>query len=183
MYQHHIILKTADQLDPTQALAWYKAVKEFGPESIVFNYSHGDHSVAMEYGVCDCDEFAHCYTVPLTRDLTESETQFIINAWEYLFPLDFDIEISNQYDDQKDYDISLDEEIASRAVTDMKKWHHNRWVSEMSSAGWRTGAYFSESNKTHPALRDWDSLPESHRRSPEFTDKEVVAWLRRNKSI
>lgn len=183
MYQHHIILKTNYPLDPMQSIDWYTTVKEFGPEQVVFNYSHGDHSVAMEYGVCDCTEFAHCYTVPLVRDLTEGETQFILLAWEHKFADDFDIEISNQYDDQKDFEIEIDEGVTSRAVTDMKKWHHNRWVSEMSSTGWRVGSYFSESNKTHPALRDWDSLPESHRRSPEFSNKEIMEWLRRNRSI
>ena len=60
----------------------------------------------------------------------------------------------------------------------MKKWHHNRWVTEMSHTGWRWGTSFSESNKTHPALRDWDALPESHRRSPNFDQKEITEWLR-----
>ena len=36
----------------------------------------------------------------------------------------------------------------------------------------------SESNQTHPALRNWDALPESHRRSPDFNQKEITEWLR-----
>ena len=48
----------------------------------------------------------------------------------------------------------------------------------MSNTGWNWGTSFSESKKTHPALRDWDSLPESHRRSPNFNQKEITEWLR-----
>lgn len=182
MYQHHIMLKTSDPLDREMALSWYMAVKEFGPESIVYNYSYGDGFVGMEYATCDCDEFSHCYIVPLTRNLTESETHIILSAWEYIYPGDFDVEISNQYDSSSEYEIDIAEEIAQRAIADMKKWHHNRWVSEMVTQGWRTGAYFSESKKTHPALKDWDSLPESHRRAPEFSNAEILEWIMRNKS-
>ena len=59
----------------------------------------------------------------------------------------------------------------------MKKWHHNRWVSEKVSEGWRHGSYFNSADKTHPALRDWDSLTETHRRSPDFDDNEILEWL------
>jgi hypothetical protein len=178
MYQHHIMLSTPEQIDTCTANDWYKAVKTFGPEGVVYTYTVGDNDIGMEYGVRD-DEFAHCYIVPLKRDLTPTETQIIVAAWEYMFDADFDIEISNQYSVDQEYEIDIDEATATRAAVDMKKWHHNRWVSEMTVKGWRYGTYFSESNKTHPALRDWDSLPESYRRSPDFDKKEITEWLRR----
>lgn len=181
MYQHHIQVKTQEPLTSDEALAWYSIVKEYGPENIVYPYQYNGHSIAMEYGVATGEELMHCYTVPLTRDLTEDETQFILMAWEYVYPADFDVEISNQYSTDGDYDIDVDADVAKAAIADMKKWHHNRWVSEMISDGWRAGNYFSESNKTHPALRDWDSLPDSHRRSPEFSNKEIVEWLRKHR--
>lgn len=179
MYQHHIMLKTQDPLDSAAAMAWYNAVKEYGPDNLIYQYPYGDGFVGMEYAVCDCEEFTNCYIVPLVRDLTETETQIIIAAWEYIYPEDFDIEISNQYDENPDYEIDIDPEIAETARVDMQKWHHNRWVSEMVAEGWRYGAYFSESQKTHPALRDWDSLPVDHRRSPDFSNQQVFEWLRK----
>lgn len=178
MYQHHIILSTLEPLDSYTAIAWYKAVKTFGPEGIVYAYTVGETDVGMEYGVRN-EEFGHCYIVPLKRDLTPAETQIIVAAWEYMFDMDFDIEISNQYSVDSEYEYNIDEAVETRARTEMKKWHHNRWLNEMMSNGWRYGMYFSERNKTHPALRDWDSLPESHRRSPEFNQKEITEWLRR----
>ena len=179
MYQHHIMLKTQEPMDNSLVSSWYNTVKEYGPDSVVYKYPYGDGFVGMEYAVTSGDEFVHCYIIPLVRDLTETETQFIVMAWEYIYPQDFDIEISNQYDENPEYEIEIDANVLESAVSDMRKWHHNRWVSEMVAGGWRYGQYFSESQKTHPALRDWDSLPESHRRAPEFTKQQVFEWLRK----
>ena len=179
MYQHHILLSTPEPIDREVALAWYNAVKTYGPEHITYTYTIADADIAMEYSTRDCSEFNHCYIVPLARDLTLNETQLIVAAWEYIFSGDFDIEISNQYSVDSEYEYDIDEATETRARSEMKKWHHNRWVTEMSHNGWRWGSYFSESNKTHPALRDWDSLPESYRRSPEFNKKEITEWLRK----
>jgi len=182
-YQHHIQLKTAEPLTQVQALTWYKAVKEFSPIETVLKYQLGEDLIGMEYGHCaDCD-FPHTYVVPLTRDITAEEALFIVNVWDYQFDGDFDIELSSQYDagimGSMDSSVHIDEDVKNQAVFDMKKWHHNRWVSEKVSEGWRHGSYFNSSEKTHPALRDWDSLTETHRRAPEFDNNEILEWLER----
>jgi len=79
-----------------------------------------------------------------------------------------------------DYELEIDDEITENATLDLNKWHHNRWRDEMMKEGWHYGLYFSETNKSHPALRDWDSLPETHRRSPLFNKTEILEWLRKN---
>lgn len=176
-YQHHIMLTTAEQLDSAQTKSWFTCVKTYGPEDIAFVYNVAGDDIGMEYGVREHDEFSECYIVPLKRDLTQHETQIIVAAWDYIYDEDFDIEISNQYNTDTDYEFDMDEEVETRAKQDMKKWHHNRWVAEMSRTGWRYGTSFSESKQTHPALRDWDSLPESHRRSPDFSHRDITEWL------
>ena len=184
MYQHHVMLKTPVQLSAQDALKWYQAVKEYGPEDIVMPYMRNNEEIAMEYGIMDGDEFEHCLTVPLARNLTQEETGFIVDAWDYMYHEDFDIEISNQYDPNGMGDFEntfeIDPEVKDQAVADMQKWHHNRWVEAKVNEGWRHGSYFSSKEKTHPALRNWDLLPESHRRAPEFTDQEVYEWLHKN---
>ena len=177
MFQHHIILATPEVMESELVHKWYDFVKTYGPEGIVSPYTTVDGDVAIEYGTRESD-MPHCYIIPLHRDLTTDETQFIVATWEHIYPEDFDIEISNQYDISRSYEYDINEEFETRARHDMKKWHHNRWVTEMSHTGWRWGTSFSESKKTHPALRDWDSLPESHRRSPDFNQKEITEWLR-----
>lgn len=179
MYQHHIQLKTATELSSDQAIAWYKTVKSYGPENVVYNYDYKDGTVALEYGTCDCNEQPNVYTVPLTRDLTADEAMIIVAAWEYQFAEDFDIEISNMYNVNTDYEFDINEDANSYALNEMGKWHHNRWVAEMAQKGWRWGPQYSTSKQTHPALKDWDRLPESFRRTPEFSKKEITEWLTR----
>lgn len=187
MYQHHIQLKTAEPISKQQALAWYKSVHEFGPEDITFAYDHNGSTIDMEYGVCDDCEMTHTYIIPLKRDLTPTETAIILEAWDYVFKQDFDIEISNTYDDmgmgEYENSLDIDPETREQAVTDMNKWNHNRWFEQKVSEGWRWGSYFSSKNKTHPALRQWDDLPESHRRSRDIDDQEIFEWLKKNKII
>jgi len=178
MYQHHIMLKTMEPIENDLQLRWYKTVKEFAPENVLYTYYEGDLAVAMEYGVREDDEFPHCYVIPLTRDLTQEETLFVVDAWEYIYDRDFDIEISNMYDVDTTYDMHIDPTVKESAINDMAKWHHNRWLHQMMKEGWHYGLYYSETNKSHPALREWDTLAESHRRIPEFTNEEVARWLR-----
>jgi hypothetical protein len=187
MYQHHIQLTTAEKLDINTAMAWYETVKQYGPENNIQPYYSGDLKVAMEYGTREGDDMPNIYTVPLQRDLTTDETMFIVQAWEYLYKDDFNIEISNQYNANAfgDFEnsIEIDEDIKTQAINDMGKWSHNRWVDAQISEGWRAGNYYSSKEKTHPALKNWDLLPESHRRSPQFTDQDILEWLQKNKII
>lgn len=178
MYQHHIMVKTAEPLDSGDAINWYKTVKDFGPDGVVYSYFEKDEPVAMEYGVREDEEFSHCYVVPLTRDLTQDETLFVVEAWQHMYESDFDIEISNAYDVNTQYDMTIDSGVMESATNDMAKWHHNRWLHQMMQEGWHYGLYYSETNKSHPALREWDTLSESHRRIPQFTNEEVAKWLR-----
>jgi len=182
-YQHHIQLKTAQPLSSEESLKWYRTVKEFSPLETVLQYQLGEDVIGMEYGMCsDCD-MPNTYVIPMTRDITAQEALFIVNVWEFHYDGDFDIELSSQYDaagmGNFENSIHIDEDVKHQAITDMKKWHHNRWVSEQVSEGWRHGAYFNSSQKTHPALKDWDSLTETHRRAPEFEDTEILEWLSR----
>ena len=186
MYQHHVQLKTAEPLAPEQATQWYDCVREYGPDGVVYSYVYNDQDVAMEYGVCKECEFQHTYVVPLTRDLTTSEAEFVVRAWEYLYDADFDVEISNQYEvgmEIENDDLDIEPDLREQAQTDLAKWHHNRWVDQMISEGWRAAAYFNSKQKTHPALHSWDNLPDSHRRSPDFSNQEILEWLNKNRSI
>ena len=119
MYQHHIMLKTHEQLDSEGAMDWLGITKRFGPENIVFLYQHGAHEVAMEYGVNECDKFPHVYTIPLTRDLASEEAAIIVAAWDYKYVPDFNIEISNMYSMASDYEIDIDESLVETATIDL----------------------------------------------------------------
>jgi hypothetical protein len=187
MFQHHIQLKTPEQLSSEDALNWYKVVEQFGPENIIYTRQKGDHFVALEYGICEDCEFPHTYIVTLQRDMTADEAQFIVQAWEYLYEGDCDIELSSNFDagvmgaNIDNNMIDIDPDLREQAISEMNKWNHNRWYQQKINEGWRYGGYFNSKQKTHPALRDWDSLTESHRRGREYTDLEIAEWIHRNK--
>ena len=46
--------------------------------------------------------------------------------------------------------------------------------------GYRYGLKMSIEEKTHPAMRPWDDLPETYRRMPETTDKELLDFYSAN---
>ena len=187
-YQHHIQLNTAEQLPGASAILWYQTVKEFGPDDITYTYQHNGNWVAMEYGTAEGEEFPHQLVVPLERDLTPEEAMFIVEAWTQMAgDGDFDIEASNQYRQQGfgNFQNSLDiqPEITEQVSYDMSKFNHNRWVANKINEGWRWGSHYSSKNKTHPALKDWDTLPESHRRKPEYDTTDIMEWLKKRKII
>ena len=187
-YQHHIQLNTAEQLPGASAILWYQTVKEFGPDDITYTYQHNGEWVAMEYGTTEGEEFPHQLIVPLVRDLTPDEAMFIVEAWTQMSGGgDFDIETSNQYRQQGfgNFDNSLDiaTEVTEQVTKDMGKFSNNRWVSNKINEGWRWGSHYSSKNKTHPALKDWDNLPESHRRIPDYDTTDIMEWLRNRKII
>lgn len=188
MYEYHIQLKTAEALPDAGAAGWYKCVEEFGPDDVIQSYDYEGSEVAMEYGMCSsCDEFKHVYTVPLKRNLTSYETLVILNAWEYIYPEDFDIEISGDLDMEAANDeaaeVSISDEVRESVVRDIHKFRHNRWVESKLGEGWRWSGAFSSKNKTHPGLRDWDNLNEDMRRGTEVSDREILEWLHNRRII
>ena len=187
MYQHHIMLRTNEHLPSHTALKWYQIVREFAPNNTIYSYELNGNSIAMEYGLYMEDDLPHAYIVPLTRDMTSDEASFIVEAWSYSYQEDCDIEISNQFTDngfgEFDNSIHIDEEIKTQVTNDIQKWEHNRWVDNKIHEGWRCGSYFNSKQKTHPALKSWDNLPESHRRARDIPNKEVMEFLSKNKII
>jgi hypothetical protein len=184
-YQHHIQLKTPEQIDYESAVRWYQTVKQYAPPNITYAYQKDDNFITMEYGISEGEEFPHTYVVPLTRDITAEEAQFVVAAWEFMYDGDFDIELSSTYNqgllgDIDNNIISIDPELKETAIVEMRKWHHNRWLHEKLREGWRYGLYLNSREKTHPALREWDSLTEGHRRSIEFSDQEILEWIMKN---
>ena len=57
---------------------------------------------------------------------------------------------------------------------------HNQWIQSMTDKGYRYGLNMSLDQKTHPAMRPWDDLPESYRRLPETTNKELLDFYSQN---
>ena len=61
-----------------------------------------------------------------------------------------------------------------------KRQAHNEWIKEMMGKGYRYGLNMSVNEKTHPAMRPYDELPENYRKTPEKTDQQLLDYYSRN---
>ena len=101
---------------------------------------------------------------------------------------DFEVESSNVYRADADfghpfeYDINIEEDAKITLYNSMARQHHNRWIQERQQNGWRFGLNLDLTEKTHPAMRPWDDLPESYQKRMAIQDKELLDFYAKNKS-
>ena len=128
----------------------------------------------------------YLYVIPLVRHLGEDEAERIVEGYMRIAEHDFEIETSNVYRANADfgnpfeYDIKMDEG-AKLTLKDLyARQAHNQWIQSMVDKGYRYGLNMSINEKTHPAMRPWDELPETYRKIPETTDKELLDFYSQN---
>ena len=98
------------------------------------------------------------YKMILKKEISEFELKFIVNAWDYYYSQDFEIE-ANSSDYITFDDVEIDENTLEFIKNISSKYLHNRWVDKKINDGWRYGMYYNSDELTHPALRSWDNLP------------------------
>ena len=124
--------------------------------------------------------------IPLVRHLTEEEAERIVEGYMRVAEHDFEIETSNVYRANADfghpfeYDIQMDEGAKLVLNDSYARQAHNQWIQSMTDKGYRYGLNMSPGQKTHPAMRPWDDLPESYRKLPETTNKELLDFYSQN---
>lgn len=180
--QDFYILQRADRmLTSDQIQKWYYTVEMLGPEGIM---AGDDDTNSLVLGMQDKD---FLYILPLVRHLTAEEAERIVEGYMRVTEHDFEIESSNVYRANAnfghpfEYDIQMDEGAREVLHLAMERQNHNKWISEQQDKGWRFGLNFDQNNKTHPAMRPWDDLPESYRRRRIRDDKELLDFYAKNK--
>jgi hypothetical protein len=172
-----ITLKTNRPLSKSEVKIWQDTVTQLGPEGIV-------KPVPLRTKRLGTSKFQHL--IELNRDIEPCEAEFIVSQWETEFSEDFSIETSLDVDQatsdcDTEYDISNDamktiQESATKAL-------HNQWVHQKMNEGWRYGMNMDLNEHTHPALRDWDNLPISYRKPIVLTEKQIVLFYAKNRSL
>lgn len=192
--QHYIRLMTTDELTQEQMDDWVDAVVQFSPEGVVTledaeDDLSGDNVWDEESDITadGVEGFPYVYTIGLARNLQPREAEFIVASWSQRYDGDFEIEISHLYnhevDQQRPIEVDMDDETLKEVAANAAKMLHNRWVDEKIASGWRYGLKLNESDKTHPALRDWDSLPAEYRKHPTITKREAFALIQKYPDI
>lgn len=181
MHEHYMRLLVNRPLNERQRHIWITCVRKFLEDG---ELEYGDQRFRQgEETFIDNDEFPYSYLVKLTRDLNRTWAENIVKAWSEIYPADFQIETSIDVADCDDCDIELDDDLFEDIATQLNKDLHNRWVEQQVGDGWRYGLRLSESQKTNPRLRDWDTLDPAYRKMVDITREQASEYFKRNRDI
>jgi hypothetical protein len=182
MQDFYILQRTPEPLTSDLVQKWYYTVDMLTPDGI---FTGDDDQIDLMLAMQDTD---YLYIIPLARHLTADEAERVVEGYMRVTDHDFEIESSNIYRANADfghpfeYDIQMDEGARETIHLAMERQNHNKWIQEQQQKGWRFGINLSLEEKTHPAMRPWDDLPESYRRRRKLEDKELVDFYAKNKS-
>jgi hypothetical protein len=180
MQDFYIQQRTPQELSVDQIQRWFLTVDMLAPEGVV---ASDDDSGAIVMGTQGQDNL---YIISLVRHLTADEANRIVEGYMRITEHDFEIESSNVYRADADLghpfamDIQMAQEARSVLADAYKRQAHNEWIKEMMGKGYRYGLNMSVNEKTHPAMRPYDELPENYRKTPEKTDQQLLDYYSRN---
>jgi hypothetical protein len=180
MQDFYILQRTQTPLNADEARKWYYTVEMLAPDGVIA----GDDDTNLLMLGMQGDEYL--YILPLFRHLSADEAERIVEGYMRVTEHDFEIEASNIYRANADfghpfeYDIQMDESARNIIHENLARHHHNIWIQEKQNAGWRYGLNLNLNEKTHPAMRPWDELPESYRRKKNVEDKELLDYYVKN---
>ena len=180
MQDFYILQRSTEVLDADKIQRWYLTIEMLGPDNIIMGDDETNSFLLASQG----DDYL--YMVPLVRHLTEVEAERIVEGYMRVAEHDFEIETSNVYRANADfghpfeYDIQMDEGAKVTIKDSYARQAHNQWIKGMMEKGYRYGLNMNVNEKTHPAMRPWDELPENYRIIPETTDKELLDFYSSN---
>ena len=180
MQDFYILQRTQTPLNTDEARKWYYTVEMLAPEGVI---AGDDDTNLLMLGMQGTD---YLYILPLIRHLEADEAERIVEGYMRVTEHDFDIEASNVYRADADfghpfeYDIQMDEGARNIIHENLLRHNHNIWIQEKQNSGWRYGLNLDLNERTHPAMRPWDELPESYRRSYTAEDKELLDYYVKN---
>lgn len=181
MQDFYILQRSSYALTADQIQKWYYTVEMLGPDAIM---AGDDDTNNLMLAMQDTE---YLYIIPLVRHLTADEAERIVEGYMRVTEHDFQIESSNVYRSKAnfghpfEYDVQMDDGAREIIMLTMERQNHNKWITEQQDNGWRFGLNFDQVNKTHPAMRPWDDLPESYKRRRMTEDKELLDYYIKNK--
>ena len=175
-FEHHVRLITDKELDSTMIREYYKIVQSHFDDII----EPDEEDNVLVYHVNAKGN--HCYDIRLEEDLDLDEGDIMSQEIAELIPKDIEMQI--EATSETDIEAEIEEHVDSLADTDrdafagdLARYKHNRWMEHYVGLGWRYGQKLDEREKTHPALRPWDELPEAVRKVDNEFPKTVVEYL------
>ena len=180
MTKHYMRLLTDVELNTKQKQVWYRVVEKFLGAEFATQPSNFLDTLTSQRAELEGDEdFPHVYVVYLSDDVDPDMAEQIVAMWDQVYPRDYEIESSAEYDiDCDDCDVEIDDTMHEEIQRRASKFLHNRWVETQLGEGWRFGMSKSARDKTSPRLRDWDSLREEYRRELPMDRDQAVNFFK-----
>lgn len=151
---------TTTKIDSIIAKNFLAIVQQSGPPSITLDVAKStlDVQYFLPYDLVD----DYTLRVELSRSLTESEFDYICDAWDIsAFKYGTAITTPEVTPDTNSYGLTTisDQQYKDIAIS-LAKSHHATWMQDKLDSGWRYGQYLSLIEKTHPLLLPWEQLPD-----------------------
>lgn len=182
MQDFYIQQRTQKTLNAEEIQRWFFTVVMLAPGGVIA----GDDETAGFMLASQGDDYL--YRIPLARHLTVQEAERIVEGYMRVTEHDFEIETSNVYRANADFghpfenEVIMDEGARDILQQTYARQAHNEWIQEMMGKGYRYGLNMSESQKTHPAMRPYDDLPENYRNMPRINDQKLLDYYSLNMS-
>lgn len=177
----YIALKTADSLDKEIMQSWFKMANKLLPNGVLTTIQTTDDKGSLRGVSMVHREVAgrHECLIPLSRDLSDSEVQPLVDLFSEKYPeLDFDIEVSSsQVSSWKPEPVKIDDGKYLELCTAWAKKQHDVWLKDRLDNGWRYGTDMSVKNKTHPLARQWHELPDQFKKIDVDQPKALLDLL------
>ena len=178
----YIAIKTDNPVDKEVMHAWFKTAKELLPSGTLTSIQTTDESGALR-GVSMVHREVkdrHEYLIPISRDLSDSEVQPVVDYFFEKYPeLDFEIEVSSSQVGslRTSEPVKIDDGKYLELCTAWSKKQHDIWLKDRLDGGWRYGTNMSLKDKTHPLARQWHELPDQFKKIDMEQPKALLDLL------
>lgn len=182
--QFYIRLVSQQPLEKPEVTAFYKFVKVALPSGVLSSLQierpgYGLDTVRLIHKTGDSG--LPVYEIPLSRNLTEKEFEFIKYAFKNLAEEGQELESSTIVIPNARHlptgEPQLEPDNYEILCDTLAKYQHSNWCSERSEAGWRYGADHDPKAKTSPMLRPWQDLPAHYKRIDKNLPNKVFELL------
>lgn len=176
----NISLYVPQKLSSQHAVSWYKTVEQVLPQGLigVTTLYAKDSTRESNFYAKKTRSGKFCYTIPLVRDLTDSELYFLVQEWNKTFPKgDFLIDSSQNTVTASPGATRIQDTAIAEILNLWAKHQHTRWMKEAVDKGWKFGIKMSTAQKTHPLIQPWEQLPSTAREQNIEAVKDLLSIL------
>lgn len=182
--QFYIRLVSPSALDKAEVKRFYKLVKTVLPSGVLSSMqierpNYGLDTVRLIHKTGDSG--AQVYEIPLTRNLTEKEFDWVKYAFQDLAEEGQELDSSTVVIPNARHLLGgeplLEPDDFETFCDTLAKYQHSNWCLEKSDAGWRFGVSHDHHAKTSPLLRPWQDLPDHYKSIDKKLPSQIFELL------